>query len=102
VVESRSSKLVALLAWLLVVAASGWQLFHSPVIGISNNGDHSKVSGDYKLAPVVVWQAEVQPVDDWGFEAGLVVGVVAGLLLAPVLAWRRGGFWTIFEFGRCA
>ncbi|MCX6612726.1 MAG: hypothetical protein NTW74_17985, partial [Acidobacteria bacterium] len=53
--EVRSPKLVALAAWLLIVAATSWQIFGRPVLGISNNGDYSKVSGYYKLAPVVGW-----------------------------------------------
>lgn len=44
-----------LLAWLWVLCASVWQLFVAPVLGIANNGDYSKVSGHYRLAPTVGW-----------------------------------------------
>ncbi len=53
--DVRSAKGVALAAWLILVAATSWQIFGRPVLGISNNGDYSKVSGYYKLAPVVGW-----------------------------------------------
>lgn len=53
--DVRSAKGVALAAWLILAAATSWQIFGRPVLGISNNGDYSKVSGYYKLAPVVGW-----------------------------------------------
>jgi hypothetical protein len=44
-----------LVTWLLVALAAIWQLFGVPPLGIANNGDYSKVSGYYRLGPVVGW-----------------------------------------------
>lgn len=59
VVPSPLVRLTALpLKWLAlawVMAASIWQLVIPLQLGLSNNGDYSKVSGYYKLAPVQGW-----------------------------------------------
>ena len=64
------------LAW---IAACGiWQLFVPPVSGIANNGDYSKVTGYYKLAPTVGWGP------------GEYTYFLTGYRFDPANEWRSG------------
>jgi len=51
----RDLSFAGLACWVAIVVVTGWQIFGAAPIGISNNGDFSKVSGFYNLAPTVGW-----------------------------------------------
>jgi hypothetical protein len=55
VVLKRFRHWAAPLASLWIAGATGWQVLGPEPLGIANNGDYSKVSGYYKLAPAVGW-----------------------------------------------
>lgn len=70
---------VAGVAWGFFLAVAVGQLFFAPFLGIANNGDYSKVSGYYRLAPVVGWGVgesefyltEYEFAERHGYESGL-------------------------------